>query len=257
MIRLALILALISQSSALIACLHADQNRIFPIGQSGKGIHVLEIHQSRDDEDFKPVWKCVAYHNIYNSKHELKHSDSIQTLGFFPEQNYLKSIQFLFGKALNIANNTKSLINAVPKSLYFCDYDQTNPEALLSFDTINNTVFVELKSGQKHAVHVLKSFGSVANDLLESITKDEAEIIHVARILRQALQVNSVRKFEIGNKKLTIVHLGIGQILADAYGNYSEPVPHFSQLPFNNLLNSLFFESVLHHGYGFDFMIWE
>ena len=69
MIRITFLLLLLIQSELLSACLSADQNRIFPIGQSSKGWHVLEIQQSRNDADFKPIWQCVAYHKIYNEKH--------------------------------------------------------------------------------------------------------------------------------------------------------------------------------------------
>lgn len=241
-----------------LACLHADQNRIFPIGQSSKGLHVLEIHQSRDDEDFKPLWRCVAYHKIYNEKQEVKQSDSIQTMGYFPEGNYIKVIQSLFGKAQEIAKTNKTLKYLAPKSLYFCDYDRENTEAKLSFDITNDHVFVQLKSGKKHKITVLNETHWIGQDLLNALGSIiDYEPINFAQFLQQSLCVNSVRKFMFGQKQLTIVHLGIGQEFSDEDGNFPKPSPYFSKEPFNSIFNSIFFENVLHHGYGFDFMIWE
>lgn len=257
MTRITFLLLLLIQSELLIACLSADQNRIFPIGQSSKGWHVLEIQQSRNDADFKPIWQCVAYHKIYNEKHEVKQADSIQTMGYFPEGNYIKVVQFLFGRALEIAKTNKSLKYLTPKSLYFCDYAHDNSEAKLSFDTINNRVYVQLISGKKHEIHVLKNENSIARDLLHARMEDENSDVNAALMFKDILCVNSVRKFNLGEKKLTVVHLGIGEFLSDANGNVPKPNPYFSKEPFNSIFNSIFFENVLHHGYGFDFMIWE
>lgn len=257
MIRIILLFFLLIQFKATFGCLSADQNRIFPIGQSNKGWHVLEVQQSRNDADFKPIWQCVAYHKIYNEKHEVKQADSIQTLGYFPEGNYIKSVQFLFGKAIEIAKTNKTLKYLTPKSLYFCDYAHDNPEAKLSFDTLNNRTYVQLNSGKMHEVTVLRNDKSIARDLLHGRMEDENKQVNVAQMFQDILCINSVRKFNLGNKQLTIIHLGIGEFLSDANGNYPKPNPHFSKEPFNSIFNSIFFENVLHHGYGFDFMIWE
>jgi hypothetical protein len=256
MIRLVLILALISQSSALNACLHADQNRIFPIGQSSKGMHVLELQQARFDEDFKPIWSCIAYHNIYNRKHEIIHSDSIG-MYVFPEFEHNKIYEFFFNAALNKVKKEAGVTYVKPKSLYFCDFTHQSPEALLSFDTINNKVFVQLISGKKHEITTLGEQSFLETDLLSIRMDENDESTNFAKVFQDILCINSVRKFTIGNKQLTIIHLAIGEFLSDADGNIPEPKPHFSKFPFNTLITSLFFEPVLHHGYGFDFMIWE
>lgn len=256
--RTLLLLFLLLQIVPISACLSADQNRIFPIGKSSKGWHVLEIHQARNDKDFKPIWNCVAYHKIYNETQELKHADSIETVGFFPEGNYITVVQHLFGKALELAKTNKTLKYVLPKSLYFCDYDRENPEAKLSFDIANDRIYVQLKSRKKHEITVLNETHWIGQDLLNSLGSIiDYEPINFAQFLQQSLCVNSVRKFMFGQKQLTIVHLGIGQDFSDEDGNFPQPSPYFSKEPFNTLFNSIFFENVLHHGFGFDFMIWE
>ena len=256
MIRLVLILGFILQYSALFACLHADQNRIFPIGKSAKGWHVLELQKARFDEDFKPIWSATAFHNIYNEKHELLTSDSI---GFytFPENDHQKIYQFFLNETIQLAKQEKSLIQVKPKSLYFCDFSHDNPEANLIFDTLNKQVFVQLITGKKYEITTLGEQSFLNTDLISIRLEDNDKSINLAQIFQDILCVNSVRKFTIGNKQLTIIHLAIGEFLSDADGNIPEPKPYFSKLPFNSLMNSLFFEPVLHHGYGFDFMIWE
>jgi hypothetical protein len=256
MIRILLFLIFLTQTTWISACLHADQNRIFPIGKSAKGWHVLELQKARFDEDFKPIWSATAFHNIYNEKHELLTSDSI---GFytFPENDHQKIYQFFLNEAIQLAKQEKSLIHVKPKSLYFCDFTRDNPEAKLSFDSINNKVFVQLISGNNHEINVIDGFKSFSDELFDMFRNDESKNELAMRLLCSKSLVSSVRKFTIGNKQLTIIHLAIGEFLSNADGNIPEPQPYFPKLPFNSLLNSLFFEPVLHHGYGFDFMIWE
>jgi len=256
MIRHLFFLIFLTQATWISACLHADQNRIFPIGKSAKGWHVLELQKARFDEDFKPIWSAAAFHNIYNEKHELLISDSI---GFytFPENDHHKIYQFFLNEAIQLAKQEKSLIHVKPKSLYFCDFSHDNPEARLIFDTLKKQVFVQLISGKKHEITVLENQSFLDTDLMSIRMKDDHQSLNIAKIFQEILCVNSVRKFTLGNKQLTIVHLAFGEFLSDADGKIPEPQHHFSKQPFSTLLNQLFFEKVLHHGYGFDFMIWE
>ncbi len=59
------------------ACLSADQNRMFPIGISPKGLVVVEIHLYRGDstdgntERLHPMWGGLSYLNTYNKNYKL------------------------------------------------------------------------------------------------------------------------------------------------------------------------------------------
>jgi hypothetical protein len=163
----------------------------------------------------------------------------------------------LFLKAHKMAKASRSLSLLNPKSLYFCDYVQDNAEAKLTFDTINEKVFVQLKSGKKHEIINIKNVRGLASNFLLFTNPDQHIAENLISKLAPALRVNSVRKFKMGERLLTIVHLGMGQIFSDAYGEYSKPKPFLSKQPLGNVFEALFFEDVLHHGSGFDFMIWE
>jgi intracellular sulfur oxidation DsrE/DsrF family protein len=242
----------------VFACLHADQNRIFPIGQSDLGLHVLEVHQLRSDNDFKPVWKCKYYHKVYNEQQEVVHADTLDERGFFSENIYIQVAQLFFLRAHKIALTFNSLRLMNPDSIYFCDYSRVNPEAKVEFDTTKNTVYVRLISGKKYPITVLNKEHSISRNMLLA-TNDESEnsLEELVSKLAPMICANSVRKFKIGNRQLTIVHLGIGQILRNGNGDYPEPHGYFLKKQLSHVFDAIFFEEVMHHGSGFDFMIWE
>ena len=242
----------------VFACLHADQNRIFPIGQSDLGLHVLEVNQLRSDNDFEPVWKCKYYHRVYNEQHHVVHSDTLDERGFFSENIYIQVVQLFFLRAHKIALTSDSFRLMKPKSIYFCDYARVNPEAKLEFDTIENTVYLRLISGKKYPITVLNTEHSISRNMMLA-TNDESEysLADLVSKLGSMLRANSVRKFVIGNRQLTIVHLGIGQVLQNGNGEYPEPQGYFFKNQLSHVFDAIFFEEVMHHGSGFDFMIWE
>ena len=243
--------------SLSFACLHADQNRIFPIGQSKLGLHVLEVYQTRSDSDYGAEWKCDGFHKIYNENHDVVHTDTLKTKGFFPQSSYINVIQMLFLKAHKMAKASNSFSLLTPKSLYFCGYVQDNADAKLTFDTINEKVFVQLISGKKHEITNVKNIRGLASSFLLFTNPEQQVVENLVSKLAPSLRVNSVRKFNMGQRQLTIVHVGIGQILRNGNGEYPEPQGYFLMKQISHVFDAIFFEDVLHHGSGFDFMIWE
>lgn len=252
-----LILVVLLAHGTTFACLHADQNRIFPIGQSKLGLHVLELHQARGDDDFDAVWTFQAYHKIYDSKHNPVKSEDLGKELFFPEKDYLNKVNFYFSKVLLRSKSYDGFKPLQPKSLYFCDFDKTNPEASLSFDSLQKNMFVKLASGKKYEVTLLKKKGSIAEDLVNYFENEDGDQEEIIGFLSGFLCVNSVRKFELGSRKLCVVHLCIGTQLSNADGIIPPAKPYYYPKPFSVLANTIFFEDVLHHGNGFDFFIWE
>lgn len=64
-------------TNSLFACLSASQNRLFPLGQTSKGLCVVETHlyrtEFRKDKEvmeMKPAWGGISYFKIY--RHELR-----------------------------------------------------------------------------------------------------------------------------------------------------------------------------------------
>jgi hypothetical protein len=71
-----------------------------------------------------------------------------------------------------------------------------------------------------------------------------------AKSLKDNIAINSVRVYNFGERKLTIVHI------ANGYSNKLEEKKN-PKINFKDQRNFAFFERVMHHGNGFDFFILE
>ncbi|MBO9703127.1 MAG: hypothetical protein J7604_23135 [Sporocytophaga sp.] len=242
-----------------IACLSADQNRMFPIGISPKGIVVVEIHMIRSDstdgktERLHPLWHGISYLNTYNKNYKLIESRLLDTLKSFPESTYLNVVKAAFIKGIKQAGTIPNIIYAEPQDISFCNYQTNCKSASLQTDTINNKAYVILKSKKKQEVTVLynpKSFASNYINYYSGFDYEPSE----SRIkdLIEGLLINSVREYKIGEYYLTIIHLGKGQDFRQAG---EAPKEYKPDIQINTLENSIFKEPVLHHGHGFDFFI--
>jgi hypothetical protein len=126
----------------------------------------------------------------------------------------------------------------------------------LIFDTIQNKVIVEISNKTKSEVAVLFDSTSIASNVFEYLRPHLDEFS--ASTIQHRLYLNSIRQFQVGDKKLTIVHIGAGQTMELANGDFYPPGKAFkAKFPFKELNESIFTECVLHHGHGFDFYIWE
>jgi hypothetical protein len=80
----------------------------------------------------------------------------------------------------------------------------------------------------------------------------------LVKSLNGRLYINSVRIYQIAGKRLTVVHLGTGQIHELPDGKTDPPGKEYTpEFSFQTIDDSIFIEPVLHHGHGFDFYIWE
>ena len=236
------------------ACLSASQNRLFPLGYCSKGLVVVETHLHRgermtDGVKMHPVWGGVSYLKIYDSNYKVIRSEVLDTIKTFENEDYDSIITNTFNKGLLLAKNIPDFLPAKPTSISFCDYQQSCSKASLSFDTIKNQIFVRLPNKVKYPVTVLFDSLSAASNLRNYFSGLYEEQVS-ASSLKNNLYINSVRQLQIGQRKLTIVHMGYGH----PYPPNKEYKPDF---PFDDINKSVFKEPVLHHGHGFDFFILE
>jgi len=243
-----------------IACLSASQNRLFPLGQTAKGLLVVETHLHRDfymgKMEKSAAWAGISYFKIYDENYNEIHSEILDTIKQFEQKYYDSIIGRTFEKGLKTAKKYTDFISAKPVSISFCDYEQHCSKATLVFDTLQNEISVTLPNKIKHKVIPLWDSTSVASNVIEYYYGfDDGELS--AKALKDNLCIDSVRQFQIGNKKLTIVHLGSGQKYMNADGIIIPGKEYPAPFEFTTLSNSVFNEPVLHHGTGFDFFIWE
>lgn len=254
----ALILLLFTLAThSLFACLSASQNRLFPLGETSKGLCAVETHLYRtelggDTDEFKPAWGGISYFKIYDKDYKEVYAEIIDTIRLFKQDHYDSIIGGTFKKGLRLAEKYPDFIAAKPVTLTFCNYQETCSKASLLFDTINNKISIRLPSKINHDVKVLFDTASIASSILGYYSGFD-DIDLSAKSFKGDLYINSVRQLQIGNKKLTVVHIGRGQTSHLAEGG-KEYEPKFA---FTDINKSVFEEPVLHHGQGFDFYIWE
>ncbi len=262
----ALIVLLFSlTTNSLFACLSASQNRLFPLGQTTKGLCVVETHLYRTEFrekdkkviDIKPAWRGISYFKIYDKNYKEIYAEIIDTIRLFEQHHYDSIIDKTFKKGLELAKTYPSFVSAKPTNIVFCDYQENCSKAQLLFDTINNKISIRLPTKIKYDVKILFDSTSIASNLLDYYGGfDEVNIS--AKTFKGNLYINSVRQFQVGNKKLTVVHIGSGAAfeLADG-GTYPPGKEYKAKFAFTDINKSVFEEPVLHHGHGFDFYIWE
>lgn len=260
-----IILILTLTTNSLFACLSASQNRLFPLGQTAKGLCVVETHlyrtefREKDKEvtEMKPAWGGICYFKIYDKNYNEIYSATIDTIKLFEQHHYDSIIGKTFKKGLALAITYPDFVAAKPVSITFCDYQETCSKTRLLFDTINNKISIQLSNKVKYALKVIFDSTSIASNLLEYYGGfDDADLS--AKSFYGRLYINSVRQFQVGHKKLTIVHIGSGQTFEPAEGGTYPPGEEYkAKFEFTDLNKSIFEEPVLHHGNGFDFFIWE
>jgi hypothetical protein len=258
--RQPLILLLLSlTSNSLFACLSASQNRLFPLGQTVKGLCVVETHLYRTEfrEKYKKAWGGISYFKIYDKNYKEIYSSILDTIRLFEQHYYDSIIGKTFKKGFELAKTYPDFVSSKPISITFCDYQKSCSKAELLFDTINNKVSIQLSNMIKYDINILFDSTSIASNLLNYFGGfDDADLS--AKALVGNLYINSVRQFLIGNKKLTIVHIGSGQTFEFLEGGtYTAENEYKAKFAFTDISKSVFEEPVLHHGNGFDFFIWE
>jgi hypothetical protein len=260
-----IVFALVLHAGSVYGCLSASQNRIFPLGTTSKGLLVVETHLNRSEYrskthggeiELKPAWGGICYFKIYDGDLKETYSEVLDTLNQFEQKFYDSIVGRVFAKGMAMAEQYAYFVPAKPMSISFCDYQQSCSKAAISFDTLKNKVFIRLSNKKTYPVKPLTDSASIASNVLSYyIQSDDRDVS--ATILQDILYINSVRQFQIGNKRLTIVHIGSGQVFNFKDGSYPPGKEYAAKFPFSDISQSVFEEHVLHHGHGFDFAIWE
>lgn len=253
-----LLLMLIS-SEIILSCNAADQYRLFPLGTCASGLIVVEAHLYRTTDpkgnryEMPSKWFGKSFLNTYDETHKLISSRSLDSLGLTETISADQFIKDSFNKGLKLAKQLPDYIAVSPVSLSHCDFQQTCREVALRNDTMKHKVFVKLNHQKEYEVTILRDTTSIAKRYLEYYSGFNSGVIDYA-----SLDIGSIRKFKIGAKTLTVVHLASGDKLE--YTD-EEGVPKRAEykpdVVFDQLESSTFYEPVLHHGHGFDFFIVE
>lgn len=262
---LLIILICLLTSDYTYACLTASQNRLFPIGICSKGLIVVETHLERTVyvdkkkkiETWGPGWLGKSFLKIYDANYKVVSSVLLDNIKLFEQAAYDRIIGLTFNKGLLLASQFPGFVVAEPTSISFCDYEPTCSKASLVFDTIQNKIFIKLPGKTRFLINVLADTTSIASNLLSYfLSFDDGGIS--ARELKDNIFINSVRQFQIGDKKLTVVHIGCGEAFElSTDPNYKPGEENKPKFAFTDIKKSIYYEPLLYHGLGFDFYIIE
>lgn len=253
-------------SNLSFGCFSASQNRIFPIGENKSGLCVLEVQMSRTEYEIDNSnsrwenmgWFGISYYKIYDSNYNVLYSLEIDTIKLFPQNEYDSIINVSFIKAQKIAKKSTGFKEATPLNLSFSDYQDTSKSTTLVFDTIQNKVGVKLNNCTYYDLTpVILDSNSIASIIYNYITNFSAIEVS-STTLKRKLFIGSIRRYQIGNKKLLIIHIGSGQNLNFPSQTVDNSSNHkYNILEFSDINKTIFIEPVLFHGVGFDYFTWE
>lgn len=259
-----LVLTIVFISYNSFACLSASQNRLFPIGMTSKGLCVLETRLFRtelsgenktlyDEVKLIPGWGGITYLKFYNAKREELESQIIDQFPVFDEKFYLEKIESSYQKAIEIAANHKDFIPAETISFKTLDFKQKSKHINLNYDIKNNKVNLLLDK-LKYTIKELFIENSIAGNILHKLSGYDDLKIN-AKLFKNALLLNSVRTFKIGNKTLTVIHIAYGDSSFLPTNDTPELVDMKANFKNKKLTQTIFEEPVVHHGCGFDFFV--
>jgi len=256
-LTLKLLFLLMLGSKASQGCNAADQYRLFPLGKASSGFVFVETHLYRTTDpkgnryEMPSKWFGESFLKLYDERHHLVSSRLLDSLSLTDKISNSRFIQNSFDKGLKLAKKMPGFIAAKPVYLSFCDFQQKCEEAELRVDTLKHILFVKLRSQKEYEVNVLKDTASIAGRYLQYYSG-----FNGGQIDETDMDISSVRKYTIGVRTLTIVHLANGD-----KPNYVEGAPkqteYKPEVSFTRLENSVVHEPLLHHGHGFDFFMVE
>lgn len=246
-------------SKAGQSCSAADQCRLFPLGGSSSGFVFVETHLHRTDDpngnryEMDSKWFGESFLNVYDGTHRLISSRLIDSLSLTDKETDPGFIKSSFAKGLALAKQLPGFVAAKPLYLSYCDFQQTCKEAELRVDTVEHVLFVKLRNQKEYDVNVLKDTASVAGSFLRYYGNFNGGVIDYGDI-----DISSVRKYSVGPKMITLVHLANGD--KPKYtdeGGSSKRKERRPEVAFSKLEDSVVYEPLLHHGHGFDFFMIE
>ncbi len=269
--HLILVLSFLISSQVTFACFAASQNRLFPIGYKSKGIFFLETRfirtntlnmDTEEEEDEEGVeqeiaWYGVCYIKQYNKSYKEVYSELLDSVPLFNAALYDTILQELYSKAYLLANQNNKLESFHVPTFSFCNYSKLCKEATFKYDTNSVTPSIILGNKKVYKMYVLADTASLAGNMVKKVVDYSGYPLENNAYADQ-LYVNSIRKFKMGAKILTIIHVEIGEVYEEEDFSTSEEVKRENSKINTSLLKyGLFNEAVLFHGVGFDYFVIE
>lgn len=249
------------QSLVVNACLSANQYKIFPIGIKDTEIITLTAHINRYDsfdknEEFKIPkigWSIKYYIATYDLNGKLIFQDKTEKL-IVESEHYNEELSKTYERKLKeIKLQNKNIQFFTPEYISFCDFQKK-----CNILTLKNNLKKEedylIYESEKHPIS-LNAF----QEFKRSATFTDN---------LSAYYLSSIRVYKSNNIKVVIGHVGTGYETSmgwitndpnkkpkDEYDVVILAQEHKPNFKFDQLSKTIYEEPLLHHGYGFDFLI--
>jgi hypothetical protein len=259
--KLLILLAFCILSLESFACMCGSAQRKYLLGQIGDTLYFFEtdLYRSdyknpRSDEPSEPqgYWYGDLYLRGYNSKNEKISESPVGSITINPQDSYIQKIQAKYKKTLDKLKLNKSFLQAIPKDISFCDFQTKCIQTKLYFDTMALKWGFESEA-KRYEINQLKDSTHFMFDILFYKKYDFKALLH-------RFFINSIRTYQIGTKKLMLIHLATGSKESNGDGliqitNAKEHQPECFGA-FLNIDDAIFEEPTLMHGKGFDVIVY-
>ena len=254
---------LILYSTISFACFSTTQFKTFPIGINNGNIITIDAFIYRDsyiDKDStnkysmpKILWEIKSFIAIYDMNGKLISKQVIE-ISEIKNDKYLSQLRSSYKKGIQIIKEKYSKIKYFkPSYISYCDFQKKCEILEIENDTINKNDYLVYK-GTKHTIN-LNNYSEYKKSMLYS-----DDLI--------SYFISSTRIYRMDKIEIVIGHLETGHEISmgwittdknkkpkddyDVVIIAEEKKPNFE---FSELENAIYEEPLLHHGYGFDFLI--
>lgn len=243
-------------ASVSFACLSTTQFKIFPIGISNSKIITFDVYiyrggyiDKKNTDDFvfpKTSWSLRSFIGIYDLNGKLVSKEALD-VSEIRKDEYLKGLKISYKKGIQtIKSKFKNLTFFEPEYISFCNF-QKKCEILKIIHTKKTQKNFLIYQNKKQLIN-LNRFKEFKRSMQYS---DDLTSYYIS----------STRTYKTDKFEIVIGHLQNGQGLSthqtsinknNSENNKLENKPDFE---FNKLENAVYKEPLLHHAYGFDFLI--
>lgn len=251
MIKIAtiIIFCLIVAPKGLFACLDAGYYKIFPLAivnvdeiiSFDVDVHRSGIIDQPTDERFS--WRLEINLVHYNNEQKLIKKIPFDTL-FYKGENYAVMLSYYLGSRIKSFKKFQPWINWLsPRSISFCNYQKSCAD--VAFHSEKNKDWIRYND-RNYPLLILKDEAKYSRGF-DDYSSD-------------IFYMNSVRLFQANGKKLLVVHMQTGHEISLGYydknsSDYIKPLEYVPNFPFNELKTSIYFEPIMHHGFGTDVFV--
>lgn len=281
MIRYFILSLIISLHFSTIACMGANQYRLFPLGTLKENVIAMAIEIERghlqiipphlaspnllssDTEkiDFSENLTAIISLIEINTQNVILNQEGIDTFIFLPPEEMDLRLQEMMLFLLETQQKTKGFKALTTESLLFCNFKSTCSLASVEMQPNIQSLQIRLANGKVYPINTPDDTASPIHPFYIYIDERLGESMPEAEFeypLAELLFINSVRYFKQGKKRWVVLHITQGELVYDYDNDHvNEDFPYNEGIDtsFPSLQKSYFSEPILWHANGFDWVI--